>query len=292
MATVVAGSSVPGLAMDLAKKLGAEFTCVSMARFPDGELHVNIQQHRLPGKVYYVQTMAPRPNERLTEILLTCDLLRDLGCREIVAVIPYLGYTRQDYRRMQGEAVSVGTLFKLLEGVGVVELVSVDIHLHRLGMEELKAMTKIKITEVSAMTELAKKCPSDDVVVVAPDSEAERWAASAASTLGTSYGVMEKHRVSPTKVEVSFGKVDVKGRKVLIVDDIVSTGGTLIETAQLLKSHGAKEIYVAFTHAVLCSTECVANLFNAGISELVSTNTVQNEFATVNVAGLLASALP
>src|SRR3990172_5088132 len=113
--TVVAGSSVPGLARAVAKRLKTEFVGVATERFPDGELHVKIEKPSLPKKVYYVQTMAPFPNERLTEMLLTCDLLRDLGCKEIVAVIPYLGYTRQDHRKTPGEAVSVGTLFKILE---------------------------------------------------------------------------------------------------------------------------------------------------------------------------------
>jgi ribose-phosphate pyrophosphokinase len=291
MAAVVAGSSVPGLAMDIARILDMEFVGVAMARFPDGELHVKIDNSRLPRKVYYVQTMAPHPNERLTELLLTSDLLKDLGCKEIVAIIPYLGYTRQDYRRIRGEAVSVGTLFKLFEGVGISEIVSVDIHLHRLGLDDLKEMTEIRINEVSAIPDLARNCSLQDVVVIAPDSEAKRWAKSAAEVLKTDYGVMEKLRITPTEVEVSFGKIDVSGRNILIVDDIVSTGGTMIETAQLLKTRGAGEISAAFTHAVLSSTECVANLFNAGITELISSNTVQNEFASVNVAGLLASAL-
>ncbi len=291
MAAVVAGSSVPGLAMDIARTLEMDFIGVVMARFPDGELNIKIENPRLPRKVYYVQTMSPHPNERLTELLLTCDLLKNLGCREIVAIIPYLGYTRQDYRRILGEAVSVGTLFKLLEGVEIAEIVSVDIHLHRLGLDDFKEMTEIRINEVSAIPDLARKCSLKDVVVVAPDSEAERWAKTAAEVLKTDFGVMEKQRITPTKVEVSFGEIDVSGRNILIVDDIVSTGGTMIETAQLLKTHGAKEISAAFTHAVLSSTECVANLFNAGITELISTNTVQNEFAAVNVAGLLASAL-
>jgi ribose-phosphate pyrophosphokinase len=178
-----------------------------------------------------------------------------------------------------------------VEGVGIGGIVSVDIHLHRLGLDELKELTKIRINEVSAMHHLARKCTLEDVVVIAPDSEAGRWAKTAAEALKTDFGVMKKHRITPTKVEVSFGEIDVSGRNILIVDDIVSTGGTMIETAKLLKTRGAGEISAAFTHPVFSSTECVANLFNAGITELISTNTVQNEFATINVAGLLASAL-
>jgi ribose-phosphate pyrophosphokinase len=291
MAGVVAGSSVPGLAKDIATSLKKEFFGVSTGRFPDGELHVKLENPDLPKKVYYVQTMAPLPNQRLTELLLTSDLLKDLGVKEIVAIIPYMGYTRQDHRKIPGEAVSVGTLFKLLEGAAIKKIVSIDIHLHRLQLGDIKELTNIEIIEVSAMPLLATKCPLRKPLVIAPDSEAKRWAESAARVLGTEYGAMEKNRVTPTEVEVSFGDMEVEGRNVLIVDDIVSTGGTMIETAQLLKKMGAKEICAAFTHAVFSSPECVSNLFNSGIRDLISTNTIQNEFAEVNVAGLIASTL-
>ncbi|MFQ5800960.1 MAG: ribose-phosphate diphosphokinase [Candidatus Hydrothermarchaeales archaeon] len=291
MATVVAGSSVPGLAMDIARELSADFIGVATSRFPDGELHIQIEEPSVARRVYYVQTMAPLPNERLTELLLTCDLLSELGCREIVAVVPYLGYTRQDHRKAPGEAVSVGTLFRLLEGVGVKEIVSVDIHLHRLSVDALKEMTDIEIKEVSAMPLLAKKCSIEEPLVVAPDMEAMRWARSAAEALKMEYAAMEKSRITPTKVEVSFGKLNVSDRNIMIVDDIVSTGGTMIETAKLLKSKGAGKVYAAFTHAVFSSVDCIANMFNAGITSLISTNTIQNEFSTVNVTELIASAL-
>jgi ribose-phosphate pyrophosphokinase len=102
---------------------------------------------------------------------------------------------------------------------------------------------------------------------------------------------MEKNRVTPTEVEISFGDLEVEGRDVLIVDDIVSTGGTMVETANLLKKKGVKGICAAFTHAVFSSSDCVSNLFNSGIRDLISTNTIQNEFSVVNVAGLITSAL-
>jgi len=291
MKAVVAGSSVPGLALQLARSIGAEFIGVSAGRFPDGELHITIEKPGLPEKVCYVQTMAPLPNERLTELLLTCDLLRELGVREIVAIIPYLGYTRQDYRRAPGEAVSVATLFKLFESVGIRLVLSVDLHLHRLSIRDLEGYSGVKVREASAMRMLAERCPYEEPLVLAPDSEALRWAEAAAESLGAEYAAMSKKRVSPTEVELSFGGLDVEGRDVLLVDDIVSTGGTMIETARLLKKKGVRRICAAFTHAVFSSTECVANMFNAGIEELLSTNTVQNEFAVVDVSGLLRELL-
>jgi ribose-phosphate pyrophosphokinase len=291
MTAVVAGSSVPGLAMDIARYMNARFLGVSMGRFPDGELHVQLNDTELPRKVYYVQTMSPLPNERLTELLITCDLLKDLGCKEISAIIPYLGYMRQDHRKVRGEAVSVETLLRLQEGAGIKEIVSVDIHLHRLSLDDIKAMTDIRIKEVSAMALLAENCSLERPVVIAPDIEAARWAKSAAKALGTEHGVMEKVRATPAKVDISFGDIKVRGRNVLIVDDIVSTGGTMIEAARLLKSMGSKDICAAFTHAVFSSTECVANMFNSGIKELISTNTVQNEFTAVNVGSLIAASL-
>jgi ribose-phosphate pyrophosphokinase len=286
---VIAGSSVPKLAREISRLLNCDFDVAKLIRFPDGELQVQVDS--ADENVIYVQTMAPRPNEMLMEMLLTIDLLRDLGAKQITAAVPYLGYTRSDYRSSTGNSINIHTLFTLLESVGVKKLVSVDIHTHRLSLRDMAKLTSIKLKEATAFPLLAKSAKLEKPLVIAPDVEAKRWAKAAAKAIEADYDVMEKKRISPTEVEIKPKDIDVKNKDVLIVDDIVSTGNTVIKLAKSLRKHGAKRIYAAFTHAVLSTSAVVSNMYHAGINELISTNTIPNEFAVVDVSSLIAEKL-
>lgn len=286
---VIAGSSVPKLAREISKLLNCDFDVAKLIRFPDGELQVQVDS--VDKNVIYVQTMAPRPNEMLMEMLLTIDLLRDLGAKHITAAVPYLGYTRSDYRSTTGNSINIHTLFTLLESVGVKKLVSVDIHTHRLSLRDMAKLTSIKLKEATAFPMLAKSAKLEKPLVFAPDVEARKWARAAANAIDADYDVIEKKRISPTEVEIKPKDVDVKNKDVLIVDDIVSTGNTVIKLAKSLKKQGAKRIYAAFTHAVLSTSDVVLNMYHAGINELISTNTIPNEFAVVDVSSLIAEKL-
>ncbi len=286
---VIAGSSVPKLAREISKLLNCDFDVAKLIRFPDGELQVQVDN--VDKKVIYVQTMAPRPNEMLMEMLLTVDLLRDLGAKEITAAVPYLGYTRSDYRSSTGNSINIHTLFTLLESVGVKTLVSVDIHSHRLSLKDMAKLTPIKLKEATAFPMLARSANLEKPLVIAPDREARKWAKAAAKAIDADYDVMEKKRISPTEVEIKPKDLDVKNKDVLIIDDIVSTGNTVIKLAKSLKKQGARRIHAAFTHAVLSASNVVSNMYHAGINELISTNTIPNEFAVVDVSSLIAEKL-
>jgi len=297
MACIIAGSSIPGVAKEIASIADLKFSSAAVQKFPDGELHVEIDEKNIEDEVYYVHTMFPNPNEKLVELLLTCDLLRDLGCKKLAAVLPYLCYSRQDYRKHAGEAVSAKTFFKILESVGVSEVISIDIHLHRLSLKELSSFTSIKLKELSVFPLLAESVKSSgfkNPVVISPDSERGRFAKQVAEILnpdGPEHAYMNKKRISPTKVETEFRgaeKTGLRGRNVLLVDDIVSTGNTMIEAAKILKKHKVKEMRAAFTHAVFSTLDSASNMFSAGISRLISTNTIPNQFSIVNAASLIA----
>lgn len=286
---IISGSSVPKMAREISRLMNCDFDVAKLIRFPDGELQVQVDS--IDKNVIYVQTMAPRPNELLMEMLLTIDLLKDLGAKKVTACVPYLGYTRSDFRSTSGNSINIHTLFTLLESIGVDELVSVDIHTHRLSRRDMAKLTPIKLREATAIPVLARSAKLEKPVVIAPDIEARRWASAAAKALGTDYDVMEKKRISPTEVRIKPKELDVKGRDVLIVDDMVSTGNTVIKLAKSLKKQGAKRIHAAFTHAVLSTSDVVLNMYYAGIKELISTNTIPNEFAVVDVSGLIAKKL-
>ncbi|HEY3273829.1 MAG TPA: ribose-phosphate diphosphokinase [Methanocella sp.] len=290
---IISGSTVPGLAANIARQLGVKAHYPSITRFPDGEIRVIEGDYTPSPTVAYVQTMHPRPNDTLVEMMITVDLLKDLGAKRVVAVIPYLGYMRQDTRHEKGEAVSIRTVLKTLDFAGVNDIIGVDLHLHRLGRAELESFCKITIHEVSAMDLLAKKAGRNlaKPLVIGPDAESERWAARAAELLGTDYDVLEKTRVSAKEIHIKPRKLDAKGRDVLIIDDIVSTGGTIMEVIKSLKAQGAGKITAACTHAVLSDIDTLTGLFRAGMDEFIATNTINNEFGIVDVSGIIADQL-
>ena len=251
------------MALSIARALGAKAYFPVVERFPDGETHV--VSPTVKGTVIYVQTMHPYPNEMLVEMEFTVDLLKELGAGRIIAVVPYLAYTRQDTCHVKGEAVAVKTMLRLLEGAGVNDIVSVDIHLHRLSLKEMSGLTSVRLHEVSAVDALAKEAGRflKKPVVVGPDSESERWAKRAAELLDSHYDVLEKHRISPKEIEIRPKTLDVRGRDVLIIDDIVSTGDTIMKVIESLRAKGANKIAAAFTHGVLSGEDAAAGLYRA-----------------------------
>lgn len=288
---IVAGSSHPGMALSIAQALGAKALFPVVERFPDGETH--IVAPAVKGAAVYVQTMHPYPNEMLVEMEFTADLLKELGAERIIAVVPYLAYTRQDTRHEEGEGIAVKTMLRMLEKAGVNDIVSVDIHLHRLGLKDLEGMSSIKLHEVSAVDALAMEAGRylKTPVVVGPDAESERWAKRAAELLNSHYDVLEKHRISPKKIEIRPKSMDVNGRDVLIIDDIVSTGDTIKNVIESLRAKGANKIAAAFTHGVLSGEDAAAGLYRAGATYLISTNTINNEFSRVDVGPIIAKKL-
>jgi ribose-phosphate pyrophosphokinase len=290
---IISGSSVPGLAANIARRLGVKAHYPSIAKFPDGEIRVIEGDYVPQPTVAYVQTMHPRPNDTLVEMMFTVDLLKDLGAKRVIAVIPYLGYTRQDTRHEKGEAISIKSMLKALDFTGVDDILSVDIHLHRLNLAELSQFSHIRMHEVSAADLLTKEAGRHLTrpLVIGPDAESERWAASAAKLLDTDYDVLEKTRVSAKEIHIKPRKLDVRGRDVLIIDDIVSTGGTMMEVIRSLKAQGADHITAACIHAVLSDIDTLTGLFRAGMDGFIATNTINNEFGIVDVSGIVADKL-
>jgi ribose-phosphate pyrophosphokinase len=290
---IISGSTTPSLAANIARRLGAKAHYPSITKFPDGEIRVIEGDYKPSATVAYVQTMHPWPNDTLAEMMITVDLLKELGAKRVIAVIPYLGYMRQDARHVEGEAVSIRTVLKTLDNIGVNDIVGVDLHLHRLGKAELEKFCKISLHEVSAMDLLAKKAGKSlsKPLVIGPDAESERWAARVAELLGTDYDVLEKTRISAKEIHIKPRRLAAAGRDVLIVDDMVSTGGTLMEVIRQLKGQGAGKITAACTHAVLSDIDTLTGLFRAGMDEFIATNTINNEFGIVDVSGIIADKL-
>lgn len=291
---MLGGASGAHIAVMLARLLSAELGEVEVSKFPDGETYVRVLTDVEGKRVVYVNSLQRGPNESLVETLLTLDALKDLGAGEVHAVLPYMAYARQDERFKPGEAVSIRTLAKLFRTLGLDSLYTVDMHLHRVAdPAELFGTQFHNLTGVRELARYVREHhgPLEDAVVVGPDEEAEQWARIMADELGgLEYAVLEKRRVSASEVVVRARGVDVRGRLVLIVDDIISTGGTIVEAVKALRRLGARDVVVACVHPLLVGG-AYARLLKLGLRDLVGTDTVLSPISRVPIAPAIAEAL-
>jgi len=286
---VIGGSSSQALASKVAGELGIEAGALELRRFPDGEKYLRILTDVKDKNVAVIQSIHHTPDELLFEYLLLTDALKDLGARKVIAFIPYFAYARQDERFKAGEALSFKTVSKLIESVGTDEVYTIDMHQHR--VVKSSEVFKIPSHNLSAMPLLAnwveKAGKLEKPLVIGPDAEAEQWAKIAAERLHTDYDVFQKTRLGDAHVEVRPRKSSAKGRDVLIVDDIISTGGTIVEAVKILKSQGARRIQVACTHPIL-APGAVEKISSVGVQDVIGTDTVPSPISLVTVAPLIA----
>lgn len=291
---VLGGSRGLHIAVQLARLIGAELGSVEVMYFPDGELYVRVDSAVEGRRVVYVNSLQRDPNDALTETVLTLDALRDLGAGEVHAVIPYMAYARQDERFKPGEAVSVATVAKLLRSLDLNSIYTVDMHLHRI--ENPSALFGASFKNVTGVRELARYVKqhhpelSGSAVVVGPDEEAEQWARVAAEDLGVECAVLEKRRISATEVRIEARGAVVEGRSVVVVDDIISTGGTIIEAVRVLRQLNCKDVLVACVHPILVGN-AYPKLLHLGLCDLVGTDTVLSPISKVSIAPAIAEAL-
>jgi ribose-phosphate pyrophosphokinase len=283
---VIGGSNGEHLAIELSQLMGLELVSVEIKKFPDGETYVRILGDVSGRDVVYINSLQRSPNESLIETLLTLDALRDLGAARLIAVIPYMSYARQDSRFNPGEAISVQTIAKLFKSMRLDHLVTVDMHLHRItDPSSLFGANFHNITGVRELAKYIKRNYSvENTVVIGPDEEAEQWAKIMAEDLGgLKYGVLKKTRITAEEVAVVAEGLNVQGKNVIIVDDIISTGGTIVEAVNTLRNLGAREIYVTTVHPLLIGN-AYAKLLRLNLRDLVGTNSVLSPISKVSIA--------
>lgn len=273
------------LAKALAKELGASFVDIALERhpggFPDGERYVRLLGFVAGDHVVLVQTTWPDP--KIVELLLLADAIRDAGGRRITAVVPYFGYGRQDKRFLEGEAVSAKTIAKHLS-VDCDELFTMAVH----NPEILKTFP-IPAHEVDGMPALARYLKSADVdMLLAPDENAIRFAKAASTICGKPYDYLEKQRIDSYTVKITAKKLAVRGKAVAIVDDVISTGGTIATAAKELKAQGARRVSAACVHGLFVG-KAAENL--TACDEVVATDTVMSPYTKVSVAPEFAAAI-
>lgn len=276
------------LATRLAQALAWPLSEVQRHRFPDGETRLRLPP-RLPARVALLRGLQ-QPNAKLTELLLAAGGARELGARQLALVSPYLAYMRQDIAFTPGEVVSQRQLGRLLAW-GFDCVVTVDPHLHRVATLDEVVPGRRGVTCTAAPllgAWVAQQVPG--ALLVAPDEEAEQWVAAAARGPGLAYLVSHKQRLGDHEVQVRVPEADVRGRAVVLLDDVASTGRTLVDAARTLLARGAAHVDVAVTHGLFVG-DALQRLQAAGVRQVWSTDSVPHASNCVSVAPLLAQAL-
>lgn len=274
----------------LAARLGIPFHEIAIHRFPDGEIRVTATP---ASPVTIIYASLDRPNEKLIALAFAAEALRRGGAKRLVLLAPYLCYMRQDNAFHEGEAISQTVIGALLAGC-FDRVVTTDAHLHR--TPDIKTVfTGIDSDNLSAMPAIAvalRRTGLDPAtIVVGPDVESEPWVSDLASRLGLPYTVAQKTRRGDRSVEIGFpDPARIGGRPALIVDDMVSSGGTMIACARALTSAGATLIDAVVTHA-LFSEELRRDMIQSGIRSIRSTHNVPHSTNAIILDNLFIDAL-
>ena len=280
---VVGGSTSRDLAKDIASIIGCKYIEAATVRFPDGECYTRIEEETLDDDVAIVQNTYP--DENLVEMFLIQDAVRRAGAKSVTLVIPYFGYARQDRVFKNGEPESAKVMCELLSRV-CDYVITVDIHKEAV-LEAFKRPYK-DVKAANAMGDYFKDKDID--MVFSPDIGAAGRAKMVGERMGVPYDHLEKTRLSGTDVRIAPAKADVKGKKVLIVDDMISTGGTIIAAAYALREAGAAGISVACTHGVFVNN-AIEKFTGSSLDALLSCNTLNNPVSHISVASLIAEAI-
>jgi ribose-phosphate pyrophosphokinase len=289
-ATIHAFAETSAAAARLSAALGIPIREIAVHRFPDGESLVRVDRTSESAIVY---RSLDHPNDKLVEIVLAASALRDQGATRLILVAPYMCYMRQDTAFHSGEAVSQKVIGRLLDGL-FDGIVTVDPHLHRTP-DLAGIFPEAQTVSASATSLFAAQLRSDgvsaDTLLVGPDRESRQWVEAVAQPLGLEVFIGEKSRRSDRGVDITIPNIaNVKGRPAVIIDDVVSTGGTLIRCAKLLEDAGVASMEVLAVHA-LWGPEEEAALLAAGIFRLRSTDSIPHPSNTIHLAPLLADSL-
>lgn len=285
---VIAGSASELLAGRLAKVLGCTLIKPERRRFPDSETYLRIPEEVKGEHVIVVQSTSSPANDNLIELSLLLSAAKDLGAGRVTAVVPYFGYARQDKRFKPGEAISVRTVCKIIESAGADDLFTVDIH-----EDEVIKNFAIPAYNLSAMPLIGRylaKLNLHAPVVLGADRGSLVRARRAAAEISATYDYLEKTRLTPTEVATKTKHLNVAARDIVIVDDIISTGGTVVEAAKILKKQKARKVYAACTHPVLVG-KALRRILAAGVKKVIATDTIEHKTSVISVAPLIAEAI-
>ncbi len=288
------GNSNLPLARDIAASIGIELGKCSVSAFPDGETFVKIEENVRGEDVFVLQSSSPPTNHHLMEMFIMIDALRRASATRITAVLPFYGYARQDRKDQPRVPITAKLVANLIVAAGANRVLAMDLH-----AQQIQGFFDIPVDHLYAapvMFEYLKSKKLNDLVVVSPDVGGLKMAHAYSQFLDASLAIVAKRRKSATEVESVAVIGEIRGKNILMVDDLTETAGTLTNAAALLRKRGAKKIFACVSHAIL-SDLGIERLRKSKIDELITTDTVLRpaidgvKITTLSVAGLLGEAI-
>src|SRR3989344_6122186 len=292
---LISGTANRKLAEEVSKLLKVPLTPVEIKRFHDGETYCRVLESVRGCDVYVIQPTSPDANLNLMELLIMVDALKRSSPQKITAVIPYFGYCRQDKKIAPREPMTAKLVAKMIEAAGVDRVMTFELHVPQVqGFFDIPS-DNLDLIPIYAEEILSKNLKN--LVFVAPDVGGAARTRAVARVLHAPIAIVDKRRPKPGVAKVEHVVGDVKGKTIVIVDDIIDTSGTITGAASILKKQGAKDIYVLATHAVL-SGPAVKRLKEAPIKEILITDTIElpkeksiGKIRTISIAPLLAETI-
>jgi ribose-phosphate pyrophosphokinase len=268
---VFGGTAHPDLVQRIAAYLGIRVGAATVGRFPDGEINVKIDDDVRGKDVFVVQPTCPPVNDNLMELLILIDCLRRASAGRITAVFPYFGYARKDRKDEGRVPISAKLVANMVVSSGVDRVLALDLH-----APQIQGFFDIPVDHLFSspvMVRHLKTLGLKDPVVVAPDVGGIKMARAYAKSLGAGLAIVDKRRISPEAAEAVHVIGEVEGKTVILVDDMISTAGTITEASKAVAAHGAKEVLISATHAVLCGP-AVQRLSTAPVRSVIVTDTI------------------
>jgi ribose-phosphate pyrophosphokinase len=292
---IFSGNANPKLAAAIAKSMGLKLGAIMAERFSEGEVRVKILEDVRGRDVFIIQPTCPPVNDNLVELLVMIDAFRRASARRITAVVPYYGYARQDRKDQPRVPISAKLVANIITVAGADRLLTMDLH-----AQQIQGFFDIPVDHLYAFPVISayfKKKKLKNLVVSSPDVGGIKMARAYSKVLGADLVVVDKRRSGPREVEAMNVIGDVKGKNVLIPDDMISTGGSLVAAAQALVGAGAQDIYACCTHAIL-SGNAVEKIENSILKEVVVADTIPlapekliGKVRVLSVAPLLGEAI-
>jgi ribose-phosphate pyrophosphokinase len=284
---IILGPASKELGEKIANANGLEKIPVASKTFPDGEVYVRLEGNVQNENVYIVQTTSPPQDLKLLQLAFIANAAKRNGAKKVTAIVPYLAYARQDKIFLQGETISIEVIGRMLSSAGVDELLTVNIH-------QENALSKFpfaarSISAIPLLAEYFVQRGYKKAFALAPDKGAMYIADQAKNVLGGENGHLEKERDRYTgQVKIAKKEFNVKGLTVIIFDDIISTGGTIVNAAKILKDLGATKIFAACVHPLLIG-DAEKRILDAGVEEIIGTDSVPSEASKVTLAPLVSN---
>jgi len=272
---LLTGNSNKVLSKNIAKFLKTKLINSSIRKFADGEIYIEINENIRGNSIFIIQSISSPANDNLMELLLCIDALKRSSAKNITTVIPYFGYARQDRKVVPRTSISAKLVSNLITKAGADRVVTVDLHAGQIqGFFDIP-VDNLFSTPIFAR-HIKKNIKSKNIICVAPDVGGTERARALGKLLDVGLAIVDKRRPAPGKSQVMNVIGNVKNKTCIIVDDIIDSGGTIVNAAKALKDRGAKDVYAYITHGIL-SGDAIQKIKKSMIKKLVITDTINNQ---------------